>query len=68
MNFLAADASGKRTLVEKLARSWSLAPADLAELTPSDEEQVAITEVKLSPHHFVLFIFSLPFLNVPSLF
>ena len=67
-DFLAAGASTKRTLVEKLARSWSLAPVDFAEPTPVNEEQVAIAEVKLSPHCFMLFIFSLPYLNVPSLF
>jgi len=40
----------------------------LAKPIPVDEEQVAIVEVKLSPQCFMLFIFSLPYLNVPSLF
>ncbi|KAJ8444402.1 LOW QUALITY PROTEIN: hypothetical protein Cgig2_026606 [Carnegiea gigantea] len=38
-DFVTVDASTKRTLVEKLAKSWSLAPAD--------EEQVAIADVRL---------------------
>ena len=40
-NFLTADTSAKCALVEKLAKSWSLAPAGPSAV---DEEQVAIAE------------------------
>ena len=68
VDFLAADALAKHTLVERLARSWSLAPADSAGLTIVDEEQVAIAEVRLNPHCFMLFTFALPCLTMSRLF
>jgi len=48
-DFSATDASVKRTLVEKLAKSWSLAPADPSKQAIVNEEQVAVAEVRLSP-------------------
>jgi len=48
-DFLVADAFAKRMLVEKLAKSWSLAPTDLVEPAIVDEEQVAMAEVRLNP-------------------
>lgn len=47
-DFLAANAPAIRPLVEKLAKSWSLAPADSAELLVVNKEQVAMVEVRLS--------------------
>ena len=66
-DFVMADAFAKRTLVEKLARSWSLVSADSPRLTVVDEEQVANAEVRLSPRHLMLLIFTLPYLNVSRL-
>ncbi|KAJ8434783.1 hypothetical protein Cgig2_033733 [Carnegiea gigantea] len=44
-DFLAADAPTKRTLVEKLAKSWSPALADSAKMSAVDEEHVAMAEI-----------------------
>jgi len=49
VDFLAVDAFAKYTLVEKLARSRSLASAESAGPSMVDQEQVAIAEVGLSP-------------------
>ena len=60
-DFLAADASAKCTLVEKLARPWSLAPTNSAEPSKVGDEQVTIIEVRLSLHY--LRCLYLPFLS-----
>ena len=46
-------------LLEKLARSWSLARADSTGSIVVDGEQVAITEVRLSPCCFMLLLVAL---------
>ncbi|KAJ8424845.1 hypothetical protein Cgig2_030072 [Carnegiea gigantea] len=47
-DFLAANTSTKRALVEKLAKSWSLAPPNSAEPSAVDEEQATMAEVARS--------------------
>ena len=57
-NFLAADTFAKCELVEKLAKSWSLAPSDSAEPSAVDEEQVAIAKGRLSRCHLYYLLLS----------
>jgi len=52
VDLLVVDTFAKCTLVEKLAKSWSLAPLNLAEPSVVDEEHAAITVVKLSSYCF----------------
>ena len=44
-DLLVVDHPAKYALVEKLAKSWNLAPSDSAEPSAIDEEQVVIAEV-----------------------
>ena len=56
-DFLAADASTKRPLVERLAKSWLLAPVQLSTV---DKEQVAMAEVRLSQQHVFFIGYQVP--------
>ena len=47
-DFLATSAFAKRAMAKKLAKSWSLTPANSADVSPVDEEHVAMAEVGLS--------------------